>query len=110
MSTHQNWPYGVGLAAIAFTLLAVPAVAVAQTDQQTPQKHVAPPYAKKHTATRHRQPYVHRNLYGWDQRYGRDQRYEHAGCENQFPPCQSTFPEGSPSYHGPQPGVTFDDQ
>jgi hypothetical protein len=35
-----------------------------------------------------------------------------SGCtsyNNMFPPCQSTWPQGSPQYHGPVPGVTFDD-
>jgi hypothetical protein len=26
---------------------------------------------------------------------------------NQFPPCQSTWPEGDPNYHGSRPGPTF---
>jgi hypothetical protein len=35
-----------------------------------------------------------------------------AGCtwpyQNQFPPCQSTWPAGDPNYHGSRPGVTFE--
>jgi hypothetical protein len=108
MKVCQIRLHALGIAAVAFTLLSVPAVSMAQTDQQTPQ--IATTHPKKHTARRWRHPYTHRNLYGWDQRYGGDQRYGQGGYNNQFPPYMSTFPEGSPSYHGPRPGVTFDDE
>lgn len=106
MKTDHKPRRGIGFAVIAFTLVSVPTVSMARTDQQSPQSHVATTYPKKHVATRHRHPYARRNLYGWDQRPAR------GGCtyQNQFPPCQSTWPQGSPSYHGPIPGPTFFDE
>jgi hypothetical protein len=103
MRTYQNRLRAVGLATIAFTLLSAPTLSVAQTDQQSPTTHVPKNGAKTH-APRQLRPYVDRNLYGSAQ--GR--------CawpyQNQFPPCMSTFPQGSPNYHGSRPGPTFDNE
>lgn len=106
MKTKHKPQRGIALAASAFMLLSVPAVAMAQTDHG-PQRHVAKTYAKKHTAAGQRRHYAQRNLYGWDQ------RPVQSGCgpyQNQFPPCQSTWPQGSPHYHGARPGPTFFDE
>lgn len=106
MRTYENRLRAVGAATIAFTLLLAPTLSMARPDQQGPTTHVAKTYKtypKKH-ASRHWRPSETRNLYGSAQ--GR--------CawpyQNRIPPCMSTFPEGSPHYHGPQSGVTFDNQ
>lgn len=100
---YQNQLRAVGVATIAFTLLSAPTLSMAQTDQQRPAAHVAKSSAKKHVARQWRRQ-VNPNLYGSAQ--GR--------CtwpyQNQFPPCMSTFPEGSPNYHGSRPGLTFQDE
>jgi hypothetical protein len=103
MRIYQNQLRAVGLATIAFTLLSAPALSMAQTDQQKPTTHVAKTYPKKHVSRQWR-PQANPNLYG----SARDR------CtwpyQNQFPPCMSTFPQGSPNYHGSRPGVTFQDE
>ena len=104
MRTYQKRLRAVGLATTAFTLLlSVPTLSMAQTDQRRPTTRIAETYAKKH-ASRQWRPQARPNLYG----------SARAGCtwpyQNQFPPCMSTFPEGSPSYHGPRPGPTFGDE
>jgi hypothetical protein len=103
MRTYQNRLRAVGVVTIAVALLSAPTVSMAQTDQQKPTAHVAKTYPKKHVSRQWR-PYVNPNLYGSTQ--GR--------CawpyQNQFPPCMSTFPQGSPNYHGSRPGVTFQDE
>jgi hypothetical protein len=102
MRTYQNRLRAFSVATIAFTLLSVPTLSMAQTDQQKPTAHVKA-YPKKHLS-RQWQPYAGQHLYGSAQ--GR--------CawpyQNLFPPCQSTFPEGSPNYHGGRPGPTFDNE
>lgn len=109
MKTGHNRLCGnIRLAVIACTLLSVPTVAMAQTQQQNTQKHVTTTYAKKHAALRKRRPSEHRNLYGWDQR--RAGGGGGCGYQNEYPPCQSTWPQGSPSYHGPVSGPTFFDE
>ena len=101
MRIYQNRLRALGVATVTVALLAAPSLSSAQTDQQRPPANVAKPYAKKHVYHQ-AHPYAGRNLYGSAQ--GR--------CawpyQNQFPPCMSTFPEGSPNYHGPRPGITFD--
>jgi hypothetical protein len=103
MRTYQNRLRAVGVVTVAVALLSAPTVSMAQTDQQKPTAHVAKTYPKKHVSRQWR-PYVNPNLYGSTQ--GR--------CawpyQNQFPPCMSTFPQGSPNYHGSRPGVTFQDE
>jgi hypothetical protein len=103
---HNRLCGSIPLAVIAFTLLSIPTIAMAETEQQKTQKHVTTTYAKKHAATRKQQPYEQRNLYGWDQHPAG------GGCgyQNAYPPCQSTWPQGSPSYHGPVAGPTFFDE
>jgi hypothetical protein len=101
--THQTRLRTVGIATIAFTLLSAPALSVTQTDQQKPTTHAAKTDARKHVSRQWR-PYADQKLYG----SVRDR------CawpyQNQFPPCMSTFPEGSPNYHGGRPGPTFDNE
>ena len=103
MRTFQTRLRAVGLSTIAFTLLSAPTLSMAQTNQGKPTAHVAKTDAKKH-ASRQWRPDAGRNLYG----------SVRSGCtwpyQNQFPPCMSTFPEGSPNYHGPRPGPTFDNE
>lgn len=103
MRIYQNKVRAAGLAAIAFTLLSAPTPSMAQMDQQKPATHVAKTYPKKHVSGQWR-PRVNPNLYGSAR--GR--------CawpyQNRIPPCMSTFPEGSPNYHGPQSGPTFDNE
>ena len=104
MRTCQKRPRAAGLATIAFMLLlAAPTLSVAQTEQRRPTTHVAKIYQKQY-ASRQWRPQARPNLYG----------SARGGCtwpyQNQFPPCMSTFPEGSPSYHGPRPGPTFGDE
>jgi len=100
MRICQNKLRAVGVATIACGLLLAPALSMAQTDQQKPTTHVA---AKKHVSRQWR-PQANPNLYG----SVRDR------CawpyQNRFPPCMSTFPQGSPNYHGSRPGPTFDDE
>jgi hypothetical protein len=103
MWTYQNPLCGIGLATIAFTLLSVPTVAMAQMDQQKPTTHVAGNYANRHASHQWR-PAARPNLYN-SARRGPTWPYQ-----NQFPPYMSTFPEGSPNYHGPRPGPTFDNE
>lgn len=108
MKKYQRRGRGVHFAVIALTVLSFPTVSVAQADQPTEQPQVAKKNPKKYAATtRQRQTDTRRNLYGWDRRSA-------FGCawpyQNQFPPCMSTWPAGSPSYHGPRPGPTFFDE
>jgi hypothetical protein len=103
MKAFRNRVCAVGLAVMGFTLVAAPTLSSAETNQARPAAHAGGAGAKKHLS-RQWQPNAGRNLYGSAQ--GR--------CawpyQNQFPPCMSTFPSGSPSYHGPVPGPTFDDE
>jgi hypothetical protein len=103
MSTYQNRLRALGVATIALTVLSAPTHSMAQMDQKKPTTHVTKSYPKNHWS-RQWQPQTGRNLYGSAQ--GR--------CawpyQNQFPPCMSTFPEGSPNYHGGRPGPTFDNE
>lgn len=103
MRNYRNPLRAVGVPTIAVALLSAPVLSMAQTDQQRPATHVAKSYAKKHVSRQWR-PQANPNLYGSAQ--GR--------CtwpyQNQFPPCMSTFPQGSPNYHGSRPGVTFDNE
>jgi hypothetical protein len=103
MSTLQNRLRALGAATIAVTLMSAPTLSIAQTNQQNRTPHVTKSYPKNHLS-RQWHPQAGRNLYGSAQ--GR--------CawpyQNLFPPCQSTFPEGSPNYHGGRPGPTFDNE
>jgi hypothetical protein len=111
---RNYWLRAAGLATIAFTMLSAPTLSIAQTVQQKPIAHAAKNNARKHTSDRWQHQAVRNgrlNVYGSTRGvYGsaRD------GCtwpyQNQFPPCMSTFPEGSPHYHGPRPGPTFSDE
>jgi hypothetical protein len=103
MATYQTRLQAVGLATIALTLLSAPTPSMAQTAQGKLTAHVAKTDAKKNVSRQWR-AYAGRNLYGTAR----------SGCtwpyQNQFPPCMSTFPEGSPNYHGGRPGPTFDNE
>ena len=102
MAPYQTRLRAIGLAPIALTLLSAPTLS-AQPDHGTPTAHVAKTDAKKH-ASRHWRPYAGHNLYGTA---GSRCAWHY---QNQFPPCMSTFPEGSPNYHGGRPGPTFDNE
>jgi hypothetical protein len=101
--TYQRQLRAVGLAAVALPLLLAPTLSMAQTDRAKETAHFAKTSAKKHVTQQWR-PDTGRNLYG----------SARGGCtwpyQNQFPPCMSTFPEGSPNYHGGRPGPTFDNE
>jgi hypothetical protein len=103
VKTSQKPLRTMRLATIAVTLLSVPTLSIAQVNQHRPPMHGAKTYAKKPVSPQWR-PDWRLNLYGSAR--GR--------CtwpyQNQFPPCMSTFPQGSPNYHGPIPGPTFDNE
>jgi hypothetical protein len=106
MPKQQKWTRMTPLALVALAVLALPTSSTAQTDQNASQTHaarIAKLHPKRHVAVRQRYPYARRHLYGWDER-------SMGGCQNATTPCLSTFPEGSPHYHGPQYGPTFDNQ
>jgi hypothetical protein len=90
------------IAALAAVALSLPMLPVAKAEGTQPATVTQPKLvAKKH---RRQSTAVRRHLYG----------ALPAGCtwpyQNQFPPCQSTWPQGSPNYHGPRPGPTFFDE
>ena len=101
MTTYPTRLRAIGLATLAVIVLAAPAKA--QADQVKTKAHARQTDARKDVSRQWRPP-PDRNLYGSAQ--GR--------CtwpyQNQFPPCMSTFPEGSPNYHGGRPGPTFDNE
>jgi hypothetical protein len=103
MTNHQPRLRAVGLATIALTLLSAPTLSMARIDQGKVTTRVTKTDAKKHASGQWR-PHTGRTLYG----------NAGSGCtwpyQNQFPPCMSTFPEGSPNYHGGRPGPTFDNE
>jgi hypothetical protein len=72
-------------------------------------------YHQRHLANAPvRQPVpAHRHLYGSAQQWGTAQ-WGTGRCtwpyQNRFPPCMSTFPEGSPHYYGGRAGPTFDNE
>jgi len=105
-------PYlrSAAMAAFAAVALSLPMMASAQGAPQpegmqpptvNQQKQAAKPQGRQSKTT-------HRNL------YGAVPAREPAGCtwpyQNQFPPCMSTWPQGSPNYHGSRPGPTFFDE
>jgi hypothetical protein len=103
MATYQTRLRALGLATIALTLLSAPTLSTAQTAQGKLTAQAAKTHWRKY-ASRQWRPNVGPNLYG----------SARSGCtwpyQNQFPPCMSTFPEGSPNYHGGRPGPTFDNE
>jgi hypothetical protein len=104
MTTYQTRLRAAGLATIALILLSAPTHAKAQADQVKPKAHARQTDARKHVSRQWR-PAAARNLYGTAAPSRCTWPYE-----NQFPPCMSTFPEGSPNYHGGRPGPTFDNE
>jgi hypothetical protein len=104
MTTHQTRLRAVGLATIAFILLFAPTHSKAQADQVKPKAHARQTDARNHVSRQWR-PAAARNLYGTAAPSRCTWPYQ-----NQFPPCMSTFPEGSPNYHGGRPGPTFDNE
>jgi hypothetical protein len=102
MTTHETRLRAVGLATIAFTLLSAPTHSKAQADRVKPKAHARQTDARKHVS---RRPAAAHNLYGTAAPGRCTWPYQ-----NQFPPCMSTFPEGSPNYHGGRPGPTFDNE
>jgi len=102
----------IAAATAAACSLAVLASARAEPAANPPAVKI---YHKRHLANAPvRQPVpTHRHLYGSAQQWGTAQ-WSTGRCawpyQNLFPPCMSTFPEGSPSYHGGRPGPTFGDE
>jgi hypothetical protein len=84
------WLRQAAIAAVAAGTLCSPLQSAAHADQQS-------------TSQRARQPPDPANAWAgtrYEKRCGWPYR-------NQFPPCQSTWPEGDPNYHGSRPGPTF---
>lgn len=84
--------------AAAVLTLAMPALA----DQKAAVAPAATPVKKSHPVARRHVPPPRQSAFGADS-------YGCKSYDNMFPPCQSTWPQGSPHYHGPVPGVTFDE-
>lgn len=99
MTKLRNRLRAAPLALAALTLLALPTVAAAQAEPPSRQMNAAKSHPKRHVATTHQRQYGS----------GEPRRCAWP-YQNRFPPCMSTWPAGSPSYHGPVPGVTFDDE
>jgi hypothetical protein len=96
----------LAVAAIVAAVLSLPALSAAQADQQADatlhaQKSTAKTQRPKQSETeaRPRVYYAAPNPTRCTWPY-----------QNQFPPCQSTWPAGSPNYHGSRPGPTFFDE
>ena len=104
MTTYQTRLRAAGLATIAFIQLSAPTHSKAQADQVKPKAHARQTDARTHVS-RQWPPAAARNLYGAAAPSRCTWPYQ-----NQFPPCMSTFPEGSPNYHGGRPGPTFDNE
>lgn len=80
------------VAAIAIVSLSLPLLLLAPTDRQAGAARAATVHPKKHKRSRAvpKKPVgAAPNLSGCPSLY-----------MNQFPPCQSTFPEGAPNYSG----------
>jgi len=93
------------LTAASFTLPMVTAYANQQPAQtQAASEHPKKPHPKKHAAKQSQVAWQPTPAQQWVQKR----------CtwpyQNQFPPCMSTWPGGSPHYHGPISGPTFDDE
>jgi hypothetical protein len=104
MSRHVTLLRNAAVAMIAVAAFSLPMLSVAHADQQTDLTlHPKSPAAKTYHP-QHRASTIRPKVYN----------AEPPGCtwpyQNQFPPCQSTWPAGSPSYHGSRPGVTFQDE
>ena len=98
----------VAVALIVAASLWLPTLSVVHADQQAEKTHAATMSPKKHAARMHHRKQKEAEI---------APRFSAAapnspGCtwpyRNMFPPCMSTWPGGDPNYHGPQPGVTFD--
>jgi hypothetical protein len=114
MPEHGTSLHRPVLAAIVALALSVPVVSIAQADEPPSQPAPAKMHAKKHAARtqpRHARQshYVPRHLYGAVQQPWTAERPAWP-YQNQFPPYMSTWPAGSPNYHGPRPGPTFPDE
>jgi len=97
------------VAAITVASFSVSTVTIAYAQQTADATPAAANAAKKHARSHYSQNQTHqRKLYGY-------QPYQNMGpppqpYQNMFPPYMSTWPEGSPHYHGGiHPGVTFDE-
>jgi hypothetical protein len=94
------------IAAITAVACSLPLLAIARADPASNPPTVKIHHQRHSARLSPRRPLPsHRHLYGSTERWGTGR------CawpyQNQFPPCMSTFPEGSPNYHGPRPGPTF---
>jgi len=100
-----TWLRRAALTAIAAASLSLPMLAAAQTDQSAQQTKTVAAHSKKSAAKAQRTQSAAQQSYG-------SEGWVTARCtwpyQNQFPPCQSTWPAGDPNYHGSRPGPTFD--
>jgi hypothetical protein len=97
--------------AIIAASLSLSMVTLASADQAGGPTAAAPATVKKHKPTY----YSHHPYYSHYSHYPQNQadyrRLYGAEYQHMFPPGMSTWPEGSPHYHGGlHPGVTFDDE
>jgi len=95
-TTSLRW---AAVAAIAALSLSLSMVTLARAQQTSNATAAAVTPVKKHK----------RSHYSQNETY----QPKSSGCsshQNMFPPCMSTWPEGSPHYHGGvHPGNTFDE-
>jgi len=92
------------IAAIVAASLSPMMLSVAQANQGAKRTHTAATHGARLHHRQYRESRIGPKIYG--------AAPSSDGCtwpyRNQFPPCQSTFPQGDPNYHGPRAGVTFD--
>jgi len=109
MRDRRIWLRRAAVAALTAASFTLPMV-TAYADQQSAHtrsasEHPKKPHPKKHAAKTQPQ---------WRQSQAASQQGVQTGCtwpyQNQFPPCMSTWPVGSPHYHGSRPGPTFEDE
>jgi hypothetical protein len=109
MAKHRIWLPRAAIFMVAASAFSLSMLSIARADQPVEQTHAAKTHPKKHVArARRTQPGI-----GPGRLYGSAPNWQTTRCkwpyQNQFPPCMSTWPAGDPNYHGPRPGVTFDD-
>jgi hypothetical protein len=96
------------IAAAALSLLVLPAAQAGQpneTTQETTQETTIAAkahHARSHVARSHGHRHVARKDVAPTSVYNSDTAC--SSHEQMQPPCMSTFPAGSPNYHGPVPG------
>jgi len=105
MPMQKTWLHRTAITAVAAVALSLPTLAVARADQSAQQTKTVTTHPKKSAAKAQRTQSAVQQSYG-------SQSWVEKRCtwpyQNQFPPCQSTWPAGDPNYHGSRPGPTFD--